>query len=102
MELAKKYISVLVSRGFIVTVGTEHNTPKMESMIPGFRGGVEPDDDLKGIFWQGAKVVAAHQYLTYKGQSGYVDSQGNKTDKDISQLESVGESVIAYYLNEVI
>ena len=85
----------------IFTVGTEHNTPKMEAMIPRCRNGVDLDESLRKIFWQGACVVAAHQYLTSKGKAGYVDTLGNRTGNDITLLESTGEAIIKYYLGNL-
>jgi len=70
----------------------------MEPMVPGCRGGVELDEVLKRAFWQGACVVAAHQYLTSMGRNGYVDTLGKRTEEKIERLESIGEAVIDYYL----
>lgn len=94
VDLLRDYMTVFKEKGMIMTVGTEHNTAKMESMIPACRGGVDLGESLRKIFWQGACVVAAHQYLTSKVQQGYVDTLGNRTDKEINYLKSIGEVVI--------
>lgn len=99
IDLLRNYMLCFKNKNMIMTVGTEHNTSKMESMVPKCRGGVELDEPLRSIFWQGACVVAAHQYLVGKGQTGYVDIHGNRTDKGIPQLESIGEGIIKYYLS---
>ncbi len=96
ISLLRDYVSAFRRKGIILTAGTEHNTPRMEPMVPGCRGGVELDEALKRVFWQGACVVAAHQYLTSMGRAGYVDTLGNRTKTE--RLESIGEAVIAYYL----
>ncbi len=101
INLLKKYASVLKGKGIILTAGTEHNTPKMEPMTPMCSGGVELDETLKEMFWKGACVIAAHQYLTSMERVGYVDAQGNRTDEQIAKLESIGEAVIAYYLANI-
>ncbi|MFC1715967.1 PHP domain-containing protein [Candidatus Poribacteria bacterium] len=98
IDTVREYVSVFKERGVILTAGTEHNTPRMEPMIPVCRGEVELDEALKEAFWKGACVVAAHQYLTGIGRAGYIDHQGNRTDEGIEQLEAVGKAVIAYYL----
>jgi hypothetical protein len=98
IDLLRDYVSVFRRRGVILTAGTEHNTPRMEPMVPMCRGGVELDGELKKTFWKGACVVAAHQYLTSIGRAGYVDTLGKRTDEETAQLESIGEAVIAYYL----
>jgi len=101
IDVLRNYASVFKRKGVILTAGTEHNTPRMEPMVPACRGGVELDETLKEAFWKGACVIAAHQYLTGFGQAGYVDHQGNRTDEKITKLETVGEAVIAYYLTEL-
>jgi hypothetical protein len=97
-ETFKKYISVFKSKDIAITVGTEHNTPLMEPMSPKCKGGID-FGDLKKIFWKGACLISAHQYLTSKGLAGFVDSLGNRTDMAKERLESIGEAVIAYYLS---
>ncbi len=98
IDTLREYVSVFRERGVILTAGTEHNTPRMEPMVPACSGGVELDETLKEAFWKGACVVAAHQYLTGIGRAGYIDHQGNRTDEEITQLEAVGEAAIVYYL----
>jgi len=98
INVFRKYISVFKSKGIAITVGTEHNTPLMEPISPKCRGGVE-FDDLKETFWNGACLISAHQYLVSKGQAGFVNSIGNRTDIEKEKLESIGEAVIAYYLS---
>ena len=93
-------MSVFSKKDFVITAGTEHNTPMMEPMTPKCRGGVELDEFLKETFWKGACVVASHQYLVGKNQAGYVDSLGNRTHKTVEKLESIGEAVITYYLSQ--
>jgi hypothetical protein len=101
IDLLRIYMTVFKNKGMIMTVGTEHNTSKMESMIPKCRGGVDLDESIRSIFWQGACVIAAHQYLVSKDQTGYVDANGNRTDKQIPQLESAGEAIIKYFKNNL-
>lgn len=97
IDLLKEYVSVFNRKGIILTAGTEHNTPKMEPMVPMCRDGVKLDDMLLETFYRGACVVAAHQYLVKKGEKGYIDKDGNRNEK-LDMLESIGEAVIAYYL----
>ena len=95
INLLREYVSVFKRKGIVLTTGTEHNTPKMEPMVPGCRGGVDLDETLKEAFWKGACVVAAHQYLLSAGRTGFVD-----INEDVKRLESIGAAVIAYYLKE--
>ena len=59
--------------------------------------------DLQAIFWEGACVVAAHQFLNLHGECGYVDTAGNPNpeyataDERIRSLARVGAAVIGCY-----
>lgn len=98
ISLLRDYVSIFRTRGIILTAGTEHNTPRMDPLVPACRGGVELDETLKRAFWQGSCIVAAHQYLTNIGKTGYVDNLGKRTEEMMERLGSIGEAVIAYYL----
>jgi hypothetical protein len=60
-------------------------------------------DDIKEIFWEGACVVAAHQFLTLNGKCGFVDPQGRpnpayRSDEErITSLAQLGAGIIAKY-----
>ena len=57
----EQYAGYLEDEGFIVTFGSEHNTPAMEPVKLRTRDAAELSDKLKGINWRGACAVAAHQ-----------------------------------------
>ncbi len=98
ISLLRDYVSVFRRKGIILTAGTEHNTPRMDPLVPACSGAVELDEALGKAFWQGACIVAAHQYLTNMGKTGYVDALGKRTEEKIERLESIGEAAIDYYL----
>jgi hypothetical protein len=86
--------------GFIVTAGTEHNTRDVIPMAPTCVNGVPIPEEAQKTFWEGACVVAAHQYLTSEGKPGYVNENGRlagdfkSQDERISELRTIGELII--------
>ncbi|MDR2139936.1 MAG: hypothetical protein LBP50_10365 [Tannerella sp.] len=76
VEALERYAGYLHDHGFVVTFGSEHNTPAMEPVELFARGGVPLTVRLKQINYEGACVVAAHQELVRQGQPGYVDAAG--------------------------
>ena len=72
VEVLEQYAGTLHDNGFVVTFGSEHNTPAMEPVELKARGGVPLTDKLLRINYEGACVVAAHQDKVAKGESGYV------------------------------
>ena len=99
MQLLEKYASYLHEQGFVVTFGSEHNTPKMEPIRLFARGGVPLSERLREINYKGACVIAAHQHLVAQGLQGYLDDKGeadrSRRDEYISlgmRLVEIGET----------
>ncbi len=98
--LLKKFVEFFSEKGFIITFGTEHNTPEMIPLSITTRGGAPLDEDLKKIGWEGACVIAAHQYLRFEGRQGYVMPDGNHSADQKNELAKLGQLVIEYYLKK--
>jgi hypothetical protein len=76
IETLEKYAGYLHDKGFVVTFGTEHNTPAMEPVKPMAQGNTPLTEHLKQINYEGACVIAAHQERVRSGKPGYVDANG--------------------------
>ena len=100
-----EYVTAMRTAGLIVTAGTEHNTLDLIGIEPTCVGGAPIPEAVKEIFWEGACVVAAHQYLGYIGEPGFVDSNGvpNRSyataDERIDAFARLGAAVIEAYRN---
>lgn len=98
VEVLEKYAGYLHDNGFVVTFGTEHNTPAMEPVELFARGGAPLTDRLKYINYCGACVVAAHQDIVHSGMQGYVDCRGKadieKRDEYIKHGDRIIKSII--------
>lgn len=88
----REYVVALRSAGLPVLAGTEHNTLEMLPLEPRCAGGVPLPADVRDIAWEGACVIAAHQYLVANEQGGYVDAEGN-----LDGLYQDGEARIVAY-----
>lgn len=101
-EVLREYVTAMRAAGLVVTSGTEHNTLDLIPLDPACKGG-PVSEDVQEIFWEGACVVAAHQFLTLHGECGYVDSHGKpnpdfpNTDARIAAFASLGAAVIHQY-----
>jgi hypothetical protein len=95
VDLLEKYASYLYEQGFVVTFGSEHNTPAMEPIELFARGGVKLTDKLLEINYKGACVVAAHQQLVAQRHRGYVDENGKADRSRRGEFEKLGEKLIA-------
>lgn len=96
----KSYVEYFYKNGFIVTFGTEHNTPELTELSVRCRDSIEPDPSLLSIAYNGAAVIAAHQYLRARGENGYVCAHGEAGQDERSAFETLGKAVIEYYLTQ--
>jgi hypothetical protein len=97
-SVLKEFVGFFDKKGFIITFGTEHNTPEMIPLTVTSRGKQALDESLKSISFRGASVIAAHQYLRAQNQPGYVTKTGVRASAENGYFESLGKQVIEYYL----
>lgn len=98
--ILKNFVEFFHEKGFIITFGTEHNTPEMGPLTVTARGSKPLDESLKKIAWEGVCVIAAHQYLRANGRQGYVLPDGTHSIKQMRELINFGQLVIEYFLNK--
>jgi hypothetical protein len=99
-NVLKDFVEFFHNKGFIITFGTEHNTPEMIPLTTTTRGSLPLDESLKKIAWEGTCVIAAHQYLRADGRQGYVLPDGTHSVQQKRDLINLGQMVIEYYLNK--
>ena len=102
--LLVEYVKTVRASGLIVTAGTEHNTQDLLPIMPSAKGAPIPPE-LLPLFWEGACVCAAHQYLLARGEPGYVTPEGAlnpsypNPESRISAFAALGRAVIAAFRN---
>lgn len=70
-EILTKFVKTLRAWGIVIGNGTEHNNPSWLPLQPHCIQNAPLTDELVPIFWEGACVAVAHQYLTAKGKEGF-------------------------------
>jgi len=93
------YVTTLRRSGLTVTAGTEHNTLDLLPVGPSAKGAPIPAE-LIPIFWEGACVAAAHQYLSAHGEPGFVSADGTPNpgypdaESRIAAFAALGQAVL--------
>lgn len=94
------YVKTLRAHGIAVGAGTEHNDAVWLPLLPHCQRNAPLSDELLRIFWEGACVAAAHQYLHAKGAEGVrFLSDAAARHAQIQELAAIGASVIAAFSN---
>ena len=102
VDVLCRYVREMRAAGLAITAGTEHNTPNLIPLDPACKDGDVPDD-VRAIFWEGACLVAGHQFLSLHGECGFVDGEGNpnpnyaSADERIMSFAKTGAAVIRRY-----
>lgn len=94
VHLLEKYASYLHDQGFVVTFGSEHNSPAMELIELFARNNTPLTDKLMQINYEGACVIAAHQHLVAQGLRGYVDAEGKADRSKRGEFVELGKELI--------
>jgi hypothetical protein len=90
------YVRELRQQGIVVAAGTEHNAATWLPLIPACKKGVSLSAELTGIFWEGACVAVAHQYLRARGQAGFrFLSDVAAREAQLQSLFALGARVVA-------
>jgi len=102
-EVLTEYVKAMRAAGLAVVGGTEHNTLDLLPIEPTCIGGAAVPDEVKDIFWEGACVAAAHQFLTLHDECGFVDAAGEPNaayetaEARIGAFAKLGAAVIQRY-----
>ncbi|MBN2613331.1 MAG: hypothetical protein JXB00_17390 [Bacteroidales bacterium] len=92
-----RFVKSMESLGFVINFGTEHNSPQLMPLTVK-TSDRELDSYLEKVAYNGACVVAAHQYLKAKGEEGLLNGNGLAKKAEIPQFIELGRAVIEKYL----
>lgn len=98
-HVVKRFVDFFSDKGYVLTFGTEHNTPALTPLRVATRNGVPFDYALRKTAYEGACVIAAHQYLRAKGKEGYVLADGTARKAEKNNFVELGAAVIDRFLH---
>ena len=97
-EVLEEYATWFSENGFIVTIGSEHNTPDLTPILLYTRDRAPLSDTLRRINYKGACLIAAHQYLVAKEGFGYLDAEGHPNYANLMDYQALGHGLIQNFL----
>ena len=96
IAVLEAYADFFNTNGFVVTFGSEHNTPAMEPIELFARNSTPLSPLLLAINYEGACITAAHQYLVATEGVGYIDSDGKPDPDKRAEFITLGKALIEY------
>ena len=97
-KILKEFVQFFDEAGFIILFGTEHNTPDLTPLTVSCRYQVALDSDMARIGFEGACLIAAHQYLRAKGIKSKVSQWLSLNDNEKARLKILGKAVVEQFL----
>jgi hypothetical protein len=92
----QRFVEFFQNRDFVILLGTEHNAPEMIPLTCDTRDKKPLNSYVRRISYEGACVVAAHQYLRAKGLQGFINEKGLPDTLRKQELVKLGSAVIHY------
>ncbi len=92
--MLEEYAGFFVENGFVVTFGSEHNTPAMEPITLSTADDKGLSPLLKKINYEGACITVAHQALVVEGKQGWLDADGKADASKYDDFVKLGDSII--------
>lgn len=100
LSILNDFVHFFHDKGFVILFGTEHNTPDLQPLSVSCRGQQPLTDELNRIGYEGACVIAAHQYLHAQGKEGYVTKDGVTAYSQRDYFVRLGQAVLTYFNDE--
>ncbi len=98
-DVVRDYAQYFRENGFLILFGTAHSTPEEKPLRVCTRSGQFLDGDLAALSYEGAGVIAAHQYLRARGETGYLDDKGMPRENSRKEFEALGKAVIHRFIH---
>ena len=86
LEIMEPFVRYFYEKGFVVTLGTEHNAPGLIPLTPCCSGNTPLTGFLLQVNYEGACVIAAHQYLQAQGINNENEQDLSSRRTDLTQL----------------
>lgn len=97
-EIMEAFVNFFHEKGFVITFGTEHNTPQLDPVTV-FGGDSKPlSPAMKRIGYEGSCVIAAHEYLIAQDKEGYLTADGAAKTADRNDFVRLGDAVIRTFV----
>ncbi len=95
--LFEEYASYFYENEFIVTFGSEHNTPDLVPIILNTRDKSLLSEKMRKINYTGACIIAAHQYLIATEGKGYLNSENYPEYDRLDEFQNLGNALIHHF-----
>ncbi len=99
LDYLEKFVRFFDVKNYIILFGTEHNTPNLIPLTVSCRNNAPLTNELLKISFEGACVIAAHQFLIANGKEGYISNDGKSKFEEKKEFIQFGKTVLNNFFN---
>ena len=99
LKVLENFVKFFDEQEFLVTFGTEHNTPARPPLSITCRHETPLTAELNKINYGSACVIAAHQFLIAGGETGYLEKNGAPRLGKKEEFVRFGNAVIRHFIH---
>jgi len=94
LEKLEEFVDFFRNKNYVISFGTEHNSPGLFPITVKVNGNRDLTPELKKVSYEGCCILAAHQYLLARNQTGCMNSQGRMDIDNQDYFRDLGNAVI--------
>jgi len=98
LDKLDRFVKFFRQKRYVISFGTEHNSPGLFPIEVKVEGDRSLPADLKRISYEGACIMAAHQYLVGRGMEGFVRKDGSSDLYKTEFYRDLGNAVIKEFI----
>jgi hypothetical protein len=98
VDKLREFVQFFMAKGYVVFLGSEHNTPGIFPVEVKIDGDKTLPKDLVEVSYKGACLIAAHQELVKQGKIGYVNNDGTVNSSDFESYVALGNAIIKSFI----
>jgi hypothetical protein len=99
LKKLEEFVDYFHSKNYIISFGTEHNTPELLPITVPVEKDRQLTPHLKQVSWEGVCALAAHQYLVIRETVGLTKKNGNIDKDNLRYYTDLGNSVIKEFIS---
>ena len=100
IEVLEKFVRFFDEKAYIISFGTEHNSPEIIPINPECTNSTAMSDFLRKVNLKSASVIAAHQYLMAVDKKGFLNTDNTCRSEEMEYFKDLGKAVLNYYFRK--
>jgi hypothetical protein len=94
IEKLEEFVEYFRRKKYVISFGTEHNSPGLFPITVKVNGDKELSPELKKVSYEGCCIMAAHQFLISRDKEGFIKHNGRMDIDNQDYYRDLGNALI--------